>query len=71
MTLCKPGELCTPAALSRKWRAQRTRVRFRHHFHDALHATKLLGEKYGFNPNQSKLQIIEIAITITRIEKPS
>ena len=41
------GELCPPAALSRKWFAQRTQVRFRHHFHDALHAIKFLGEKCG------------------------
>ena len=41
------GELCPPAALSRKWFAQRTQVLFRHHFHDALHAIKFLGEKCG------------------------
>ncbi len=32
-------------ALSRKWFAQRTQVRFRHHFRDALPTTKFLGEK--------------------------
>jgi hypothetical protein len=33
--------------LSRKWLAQRTRVRFRHHFRDALHTIIFLGEKCG------------------------
>jgi len=49
MTGCKTGELCPPATLSRKWFAQRPSAygRFRHHFHDALHATKFLGEKCG------------------------
>ena len=31
-------------ALSRKWFAQRTQARFRHHFRDALPTTKCLGE---------------------------
>jgi len=37
-------ELWLWAALSEKWFAQRTQVRFRHHFPDALPTTKFLGE---------------------------
>jgi len=37
-------EISLWTALSQKWLAQRTQVRFRHHFRDALPTTKFLGE---------------------------
>ncbi len=47
VTVCKSFEIYPWAALSLKWFAQRTQVRFRHHFRDALPTTKFLGEKCG------------------------
>lgn len=37
-------EICPSAALSRRWFAQRTQIRFRYHFRDALQVTKFVGE---------------------------
>lgn len=49
ITEYKIGEFCPPAVLSRKWFAQRTQVRFRHHFSNASQVTKFLSEKCGLN----------------------